>query len=1373
MHAPPTLAQVPFRTYDGHSMRGAAGATGSRRGAAAAPMGRAPGHLGAGFRGLGAASGEVPGDADGSHSARHPRIRGGGPEDHLHGGGVPAAASATVDGTADVGDTALAAAVGGVTALTGSAAFPDVDYIDNEQQVSLQLAQWMCGLAESGPGSDAGTYKSVGVFTEIRLKEIEVLAGQARNPNRLRAAVAMTLFDVLLRHEAVGACSHALEPIRKELARCIYTKEGLEKLGGAGGVLSPAKARAQAKARQGRSDMDRDGKHHLISPQDAQHSLERLLAAPTYFDRTRQLGADLAHASDKAATALSAAQAAWKRRFEAQAATDQQRMFLLARCYYHWLMVSRDRKTKELFGSLRRNGGALQAGPSVRDVFNALKRHADAQKLERAHESLRSVQDDHTSATESLAKQLERARKQNKALQAELALATQQLEALQREQSAHAELSELSEARAAQQASIAATCAALTRRAMDTAMRLTAGTVSEVERVPDAMLLRHVMRRRDIDEGAAEEYHYHGTGVVVPEESSDADDDDGSADGAAAAGGGGADAAVPKKPWKDVGAAERPATDEAEAAARLMAASRPAKVGRRAAKLMKKRKRAKGKPAAVGGRLDDVDEAASEEDGDDAAEETSFVEEVAELRRQAEAERNRIDAAAAAAVQARSRASSAAQEPGSDGEAAHADAAREAGAKVAADGSDEVAEMDDSPDFVLPLLKDQAAAERALARLPVDVVLMRWMNYHLAHSRLNGADYGRRVHNFAADLSGAEMFALVLRRVAPGQTHKKTAAAPDPFRRCELVSAELSALFPSAADFASPSMLFHGDASLYCAAVARLFTTHHGLTRPFDAIRPLQERVAALLLGWADVCGRVSAIGVPMHSKVRALLPPTVGPGGVMLPVAERGEDDADSDGSGARSDATSSIADDEVAEAERLAQLEAAAPAAEVEDALSTASSPGSSPRSQRDGKDGPAAGGLGAVAGSMGDVLSGATASRALPEELRRRLARARSLMLSSAQVEELKERVDEFTGALEGTTAFVAAHAAAARGGMYLWRALHAKVVGHMWHLFNERMMGREVAVVDEREAKELRDYTRVYPAKYKDLLDRYTTGQAAAAQQVARLEEALTEARAPLSRIFQYYCASGDGSSISSMCLSEYWAFLRDSGIAGGGFGDKKSARLDLIFHKCQSRSGLEYEDEHLPKKELVPAQFVEALTRIAVLLYEREFPGQTLAGALRKLLADKVLPNAIQSDTEGWRAVLASEPVREVFSKHRILLQRVFAAYARGEARVRGKRTTTINVSDFLRLLRDVQALDKTLTALAVKHIFAHTQVEEAFTDDAAVGGGEDEMIYSEFLEGVGSVAMFKFCSPYVSAQKRIDNFITEYIAAKARGGAKK
>lgn len=67
--------------------------------------------------------------------------------------------------------------------------------------------------------------------------------------------------------------------------------------------------------------------------------------------------------------------------------------------------------------------------------------------------------------------------------------------------------------------------------------------------------------------------------------------------------------------------------------------------------------------------------------------------------------------------------------------------------------------------------------------------------------------------------------------------------------------------------------------------------------------------------------------------------------------------------------------------------------------------------------------------------------------------------------------------------------------------------------------------------------------------------------------------LTHAR-PVPPLASDDCsASGDGKSISTMTINEYWQLLKDCHIASSGHGDTKSARLDLIFIKSNQRTGL--------------------------------------------------------------------------------------------------------------------------------------------------------------------------------------------------------
>jgi len=51
----------------------------------------------------------------------------------------------------------------------------------------------------------------------------------------------------------------------------------------------------------------------------------------------------------------------------------------------------------------------------------------------------------------------------------------------------------------------------------------------------------------------------------------------------------------------------------------------------------------------------------------------------------------------------------------------------------------------------------------------------------------------------------------------------------------------------------------------------------------------------------------------------------------------------------------------------------------------------------------------------------------------------------------------------------------------------------------------------------------------------------------------------------------------------MTTNEYWQLLKDIRIAKEGFGDKNSARFDLIFHKSNQKIGLRDERENNPDR----------------------------------------------------------------------------------------------------------------------------------------------------------------------------------------------
>ena len=54
---------------------------------------------------------------------------------------------------------------------------------------------------------------------------------------------------------------------------------------------------------------------------------------------------------------------------------------------------------------------------------------------------------------------------------------------------------------------------------------------------------------------------------------------------------------------------------------------------------------------------------------------------------------------------------------------------------------------------------------KAVTFLPVDTMLMRWVNYHLATARIQQENVDKRIHNFTSDWIDGEAIAVLLHQV--------------------------------------------------------------------------------------------------------------------------------------------------------------------------------------------------------------------------------------------------------------------------------------------------------------------------------------------------------------------------------------------------------------------------------------------------------------------------------------------------------------------------------------------------------------------------------------------------------------------------------
>ena len=109
-----------------------------------------------------------------------------------------------------------------------------------------------------------------------------------------------------------------------------------------------------------------------------------------------------------------------------------------------------------------------------------------------------------------------------------------------------------------------------------------------------------------------------------------------------------------------------------------------------------------------------------------------------------------------------------------------------------------------------------------LLKLPPEMILIRWMNYHLKNS-----GSARRIANFANDIKDGECYTLVLHQIDPAQCDLAAMHTEDHHHRAELVIANARRL--GVDTFITPNNITTGNQKLNTIFAAAIFNNNPGL----------------------------------------------------------------------------------------------------------------------------------------------------------------------------------------------------------------------------------------------------------------------------------------------------------------------------------------------------------------------------------------------------------------------------------------------------------------------------------------------------------------------------------------------------------------
>jgi len=132
-------------------------------------------------------------------------------------------------------------------------------------------------------------------------------------------------------------------------------------------------------------------------------------------------------------------------------------------------------------------------------------------------------------------------------------------------------------------------------------------------------------------------------------------------------------------------------------------------------------------------------------------------------------------------------------------------------------------------------------------KLPVDQILLRWFNYHLAK-----AGSQKRVKNFGADIKDSECYTILLAQIAPQLCDRKPLSETDLTKRAELVLKNADKL--ECRKFVTSKDIVKGNTKLNLAFVANLFNTWPAL-EPVE-FKPVEEtREEKMFRNWMNSLG--------------------------------------------------------------------------------------------------------------------------------------------------------------------------------------------------------------------------------------------------------------------------------------------------------------------------------------------------------------------------------------------------------------------------------------------------------------------------------------------------------------------------------------
>jgi len=331
----------------------------------------------------------------------------------------------------------------------------------------------------------------------------------------------------------------------------------------------------------------------------------------------------------------------------------------------------------------------------------------------------------------------------------------------------------------------------------------------------------------------------------------------------------------------------------------------------------------------------------------------------------------------------------------------------------------------------------------------------------------------------------------------------------------------------------------------------------------------------------------------------------------------------------------------------------------------------------------------------------------------------------------------------------------------------RGMQSRMRAFLGDTLAHRAQGRPQTMLDAKEARDFLFYTSLNPERLSSLLSKESTDSTI----MARIETLLKKHFRLFRDIFRHYTStpSGAGAGITLEGLVKLYQ-------------DCKLRSRDLAPHHVETIFYDQMDNTGSVEKTLTPQSFIEVLLYFASMKFKTSF--DSVPQQLTALVEQHLQPYSCHESESLFQRMSYDPKVRETLRLHTEELKIVFDIYGALDQSTTAamQNTNTMNISEFQLLLAHCNLIDETLTKDAVFHIFQEIQLSATDGlgsdehDIAGPGegvGDDEELAFSEFLDGLVAIAAYKHPDPFVPFCERVDVFVLELFAALRRHWSRK